>query len=134
MIAVDKSPTLSTYKRKMVEVLSLIYPLAQLSFLDEVVEEHIQKKFKDAEAVLKNSYTKKDTKTTLLALSDFIDEKKPLVTGAGTMFKQHDKSRNLMFETMQSFLDLRGVHKKEMFKYPKGTPEFNKYNLLQLLT
>ena len=134
MIDINKSPTLLEYKRKMVDVLSLIYPSLQLSFLSEVVDEHIQKSFKDSEAELRNSYTKKTTETTLLALSDYIDKKKPTCTAAGTLFKQHDQVRNLMFETMQSFLDLRSIHKKEMFKYPKGSDMFNKYNLLQLLT
>lgn len=134
MVAVDKSPTLLAYRNKMMEVLGLIYPVLSLSFLQEVVEEHIQNKFKDSEAEIRNSYTRKTTESTLLAISDFIDRKKPCCTGAGTLFKQHDQERNLMFETMQSFLDLRKMHKKEMFKYPKGTPEFNKYNLLQLLT
>ena len=117
----------------MREVLSLYYPNYSLSFLDSVIEEHILNKFQDSEAEIRNSYTKRNTETTLLAISDFIDKKKPTCTALGTLFKQHDQSINLMFETMQSFLDLRSIHKKEMFKYPKGSPEFDKFNLLQLL-
>ncbi len=133
MIDINKSPTLTEYKNKMREVLSLYYPTYSLSFLDSVIEEEINKKFKDTEAELQNSYTGKTQKMTLLAISDYIDEKTPTCTAMGTLFKQHDAERNLMFETMQSFLDLRGIHKKEMFKYPKGTKEFDKYNLMQLL-
>ena len=134
MIDINKSPTLMEYKNKMREVLSLYYPTYSLSFLDSVIEEHIQSKFRDSQAEIRNSYTKRNTETTLLAISDYIDKKKPTCTALGTLFKQHDQERNLMFETMQSFLDLRGIHKKEMFKYPKGSDEFNKFNLLQLLT
>lgn len=133
MIDIDKSPTLSTYKDRMLEVLSLCYPTYPLDFIASVIDEHIQNKFEDAKVFIKNSYTKKDVESTLLGVSDFIDKKKPTVTALGTMFKQHDQERNLMFETMQSFLDLRSIHKKEMFKYPKGTKEFAKFNLLQLL-
>lgn len=134
MIDINKSPTLLEYKNKMREVLSLYYPNYSLSLIDEVIDDHIQNKFKDSDAEIRNSYTKKNTQTTLLAISDYIDKNKPCVTGMGTLFKQYDQERNIMFETMQSFLDLRAIHKKEMFKYPKGTDQFNKYNLLQLLT
>lgn len=134
MVAINSSPTLLAYRNKMIEVLSLIYPVLNLSFLSKVVEDDIQKNFRDAEAEIRNSYTRKTTESTLLAISDFIDKKKPCCTGMGTLFKQHDQSRNLMFETMQSFLDLRKIYKKKMFDYEKGTDGYKKYNLLQLLT
>ena len=134
MVAINSSPTLLAYKNKMIEVLSLIYPVLSLSFLSRVVEDDIQKNFRDAEAEIRNSYTRKTTESTLLAISDFIDKKKPCCTGMGTLFKQHDQSRNLMFETMQSFLDLRKIYKKKMFEYEKGTDGYKKYNLLQLLS
>ena len=133
MIDINKSPTLMEYKNKMRQVLSLYYPTYPLDLIDECIDEHIQNKFQDNKAEIRNSYTKKNTETTLLAISDYIDTKKPCATAMGTLFKQPEQERNLMFETMQSFLDLRSIHKKEMFKYPKGSREFMKYNLLQLL-
>ena len=133
MIDINKSPTLMEYKNKMREILSLYYPTYSLDFIDECIDEHIHNKFKDSKAEVKNSYTKRNTESTLLAISDFIDTKKPCVVATGAMFKQHDQERNLMFETMDSFLQLRKLHKKEMFKNPKGSREFAKYNLLQLL-
>ena len=138
VIDIDKSPTLFEYKKKMRQILSMYYPTLSLSFIDEAIDEHIENKFKDAQAEIRNSYTDKQNlrpiKKSLLEISDYIDSEKPLCTALGTLFEPHEKVRNLMFETMQSFLDLRKIHKKEMFKYPKGSAEFSKYNLLQLLT
>ena len=49
------------------------------------------------------------------------------------MFKRHGDVPNPMGRVIQSFLDLRKSHKKEMFKYPKGSEMFERFNLLQAL-
>ena len=38
-----------------------------------------------------------------------------------------------LLNMIKSFMDLRGIHKDQMFQYDKGTDEYNHYNLLQLL-
>ena len=71
---------------------------------------------------------------TLLKLSDYIMSREPIVTPYGTMFKHHGTVPNPLMDTVQSFLDLRSVYKKKMFTYPKGSEDFEKYNLLQQLS
>ena len=71
---------------------------------------------------------------TLLRVSDYIMSKEPIVTAFGTMFKHHGTVPNPLFDTVQSFLDNRTLHKKQMFSFPKGSEDFEKFNLLQSLT
>jgi len=49
------------------------------------------------------------------------------------MFKRHSEMRNPLINLISSYLDNRKKAKKMMFKFPKGSEDFEKYNLLQLL-
>ena len=71
--------------------------------------------------------------TTLLQLADYINSREPIVTSFGTMFSKHGTVPNPLAIVVQQFLDARSIHKKQMFKYPKGSEMFEKYNLLQSL-
>lgn len=134
---INKSPTLCNYKQAMIQCLSLYYP--QLSPLDmeDVIDYSINKRLQDTNIKIHNSYTDKNGErkknSTLLAISDYIARREPLVTALGTMFRRHEDCPNPMFDVIQSFLDNRSKHKKQMFSYPKGSEDFEKYNLLQTL-
>ena len=130
---IDNSPTLVKYKNTMKECLRLYYPQMSEYDLNKAIDYSIEKRFKNSKASLHNSYTKKEKEADLLRLADYINSREPIVTAFGTLFKKHADAINPLYETIQSFLDLRGIHKKEMLKYPKGSEDFEKYNLLQLL-
>ena len=133
-MVIENSPTLSKYKQTMKECIRLYYPQLLDEDINKAIDYSIEKRFKDSKASIHNSYTKKEKEYTLLRIADYINSREPIVTAFGTLFKKHADAINPLYDTIQSFLDLRGVHKKEMLKYPKGTEEYEKYNLLQLLT
>lgn len=133
-MVIENSPTLSRYKDTMKQSVRLYYPYINEQDLDKAIEYSIEKRLKNTKATLSNSYTHKEKDLDLLRLIDYINSREPIVTAFGTLFKKHADCINPLYETIQSFLDLRSIHKKEMFKYPKGSEEFEKYNLLQLLT
>lgn len=132
-MVIENSPTLSRYKDTMKQSVRLYYPYINEQDLDKAIEYSIEKRLKNTKATLNNSYTHKEKDLDLLRLIDYINSREPIVTAFGTLFKKHADCINPLYETIQSFLDLRSMHKKEMFKYPKGSEEFEKYNLLQLL-
>ena len=133
-MVIENSPTLSKYKDTMKQSIRLYYPYINEQDLDKAIEYSIEKRLKNTKATLNNSYTHKEKDLDLLRLIDYINSREPIVTAFGTLFKKHADCINPLYETIQSFLDLRSMHKKEMFKYPKGSEDFEKYNLLQLLT
>ena len=50
------------------------------------------------------------------------------------MFKHHGEVPNPLVEVVFQFLSNRSKHKNLMFTFPKGSEDFEKYNLLQSLT
>ncbi len=139
------SPTIQSYKDKMKRLMYLYNPHIPLNDLDSALDYSINKRLYNANAGISNSYKRyidPETKKfkdlfheyTLLQIADYIKMREPIVTAQGTMFRHHSELPNPLATTIQSFLDLRSVHKKEMFKYPKGSEMFEKYNLLQSLT
>lgn len=133
MSILTESPTITKYKNAMHHCMKLYYPEADPRTIETALNYSIQKRYKKADAQVCNSYTNKNADMTLLAVSDYILSRQPIVTAFGTMFKKHGEVPNPMGEVVQSFLDKRVQDKKMMFKFPKGSEQFEKYNLLQQL-
>ena len=70
---------------------------------------------------------------SLVQISDYILDKQPIITAEGVLFQRHANSVNPLYKMLDTFINARTAYKKEMFKYPKGSEMFAKYNLLQLL-
>lgn len=130
---INESPTLVKYKDTMKRCIMMYYPQMDPRELDPILDYSINKRFKNTDVKIENSYTKKNVNMTLLAVSDYIASREPIVTAFGTMFRKKGEVPNPMGQVVQSFLDMRSKHKKIMFKYPKGSEDFEKYNLLQQL-
>ena len=134
MIIQEDHIVLDRYKSTMKDCISLYYPDMKSSDLDVILDYSINKRYRQEDATLVNSYKNKSVDTTLLKLADYIMSRHPITTAFGTMFMNHETVPNPMADVVQQFLDNRGIHKKEMFKYPKNSEMYNKYNLLQSLT
>jgi len=122
------------YRDTMTRIINSKYPLMNKEDIERAVEYSIQKRFKDFDLKIQNKYNEKTANMTALEILDYIKNREPIITSYGTMFKRHETVPNPMAKVIQSFLDLRKQYKKEMFKYPKGSEQFEKYNLLQALS
>ena len=124
---------LEKYKEDMTRMIQMIYPVSKEE-LDPVLDYSISKRYKEYKSHLVNTYTNNTSSQTLLALADYIMSREPIVTSYGTMFKKHSAVKNPIAVVVDQFLSERGIYKKEMFKWPKGSEDFEKYNLLQQLS
>ena len=130
---VAEHQSLFEYRDTMTRIIKSIYPHMDIDDIERAVEYSMSKRFKDFELSIQNNYTNKILSMSALEMLDYIAKRQPIITSYGTMFKRHGDVPNPMGKVIQNFLDLRKKHKKEMFKYPKGSEMFERYNLLQAL-
>ena len=128
------SITLDKYKQSMKEILSIYFGDKYMDEFDDILNYSIEKRLYNAECQVNNTYTHEVTNMNILRLADYINKKQPIVTAYGTMFMKHADCPNPMAFVLRDFLALRSKYKKEMYKYPKGSEDFEKYNLLQQLS
>lgn len=130
---INESPTIQKYKQTMIRCIQLYLPQVDQNIISKALDYSIEKRFKNNEALVDNSYTHKVANMNLLAVSDYISSRQPIVTAFGTMFHQKGEVPNPLIDVVEQFLSNRTMHKKQMFQYPKGSEQFEKYNLLQSL-
>lgn len=127
----DMAPA-EVYRNEVREALELSFPGLYKFEIEEAINYSIMKRGGDFPAVLDNNYKSIKEKTTLWQVTDYIMSREPIITVAGVIFKKHGSCPNPFVLLIQEFLKQRGIYKKEMFKYPKGSEDFERYNILQL--
>lgn len=128
------SQTLKEYIDMMSDCVRLYYPNINETVLNDCLKYSIKKRYKSSTISIDNNYTREKVNKTLLELCDYIADKQPIVTAYGVLFQRHGTVPNPLKEIIEDFLNARGIHKKQMFQYPKGHEMFEYYNLLQSLT
>jgi hypothetical protein len=132
-LKIEEHEIIMRYKNIMMSTLKYSFPLLSQVELSDAINYSIVKRCRNGDAIIKNNYNNKQINSTVLEVLDYIMSCEPIVTSAGVFFKKHKDTDNPLAKMIRSFVDLRKIHKKEMFKYPKGCADFEKYNLLQLL-
>lgn len=121
------------YKEVARDVVKMHYPLLSMDEIDCAIDWSISRHFTDHPVKVDNNYKKQTIDMTLAGVAQYILDRQPIITSYGVMFKRHGEVPNPIYELIDGFINNRKKLKKEMFKYPKGSEQFEKYNLLQLL-
>lgn len=121
------------YEQVMVDGFKHTFPLLNENELREAIRYSINNRIQTRPVTLVNNYTKSKLNGTVLDIIKYIEDRQPIITSSGVLFKKHKEADNPLSRMIMSFINQRAIYKKEMFKYPKGSELFEKYNLLQLL-
>lgn len=128
-----ESEIIGRYGDVMLRMLSLAFPTLTRADIVKAIEYSVNKRYKEEPAKLYNNYTEKTVETTLLQITEYIFEREPIVCASGIMFKKHGTVPNPLLDLMKLFLDSRDIDKAKMFTFPKGSEEYEYWNLMQLL-
>lgn len=123
---------IDAYKDTVIKCIQLYYPASKEELLP-VVDYSVKKRFRDAKAYVQDTYRHTNKETTLYNIAEYIQSREPIVTAHGTMFAKHGTIANPLALVVQEFLDKRQQNKNMMYKFPKGSEEYEHYNLLQTL-
>ena len=121
------------YKEIMIDSLRSEYPLLNLDELSEAIDWAVINNVQNHPIKFDNNYTKQTMNGTLLDILTYIQKLEPILTSSGVLFKKHKEAKNPLSDMIMGFIKQRKVYKKKMFTFPKGSADFEKYNLLQLL-
>ena len=129
----EPNPILTKYKSVSRDLIKLVFPLLGIDEIDAAIDWSISNRLTDHNVQVDNNYKNQTIDMTLLQVAKYIIEREPIVTTYGVMFKKHGEVPNPIYDLIDSFIKNRKTLKKEMFKHPKGSELFEKFNLLQLL-
>ena len=124
------------YEDEMVRLVHSYLPHMTHEDIRRAVQYSMQKRYKETKCKIDNNYTKTQTTSTLLEMANWINEREPICTAYGVMFKKHNlKIPNPLTELVRSFMEGRDIDKAKMFEYLEAHDYVNaaKYNLMQLL-
>ena len=123
----------SKYKASLKRNMKILMPELGDSELDRAIDWSMNRRIRDHQVEIDDNYHNQRTNINLIKLYEYIQERKPILTSYGCLFTQHGERPNPLYEMIQEFADRRNNFKKKMLQYPKGSEEYNRYNLNQLV-
>lgn len=127
------NPLIGNYKAVARDMLKLQFPLLGMDEIDAAIDWSISNRLTDHNVQVNNNYKNQTVDMTLLEVARYILDREPIITSYGVMFKRHGEVPNPLYNLIDGFIKNRKALKKEMFRYPKGSSDYEKFNLLQLL-
>lgn len=125
------SSFLKKYKKDAINALKNMNPEWDKDDIDKVVTEEMKSSFTNPEVTIDNNYTQQRDTTTLLTVFDWAEEKKPIIAGNGTFYKNQYEAVNPIAGMLMGILEKRKAAKKAMFAL--ADPNSAKYKDLDLL-
>jgi len=98
-----------------VDQLALVFPNKNREELTNYVSKKIQSTLKDSNAIFNDG--EKKSQMSLLEFTNFMEDKEPILSGYGAIYKKHTEATNKLADMFNYLLSSRKKVKKEMFTH-----------------
>ena len=125
----------NNYKHEMLEMLKLCMPQLTIQELSEAIDYSIYEDATDHKATIHNSYKNRKAESSVWQVTQYILERKPIMTSYGCLFQRHGTMTNPLAWLSDSYFKERKILKKKMFEWKdKNIELYERYNLAQTFT
>ena len=110
------SEFIKKYKNRITDIMKQEHNEYKEKDIEKIVMREFTKNVKNPVVTLDNNYTGESRDTTLLSVFDWIWDRKPLIAGNGTFYKNQHEALNPIAKMLNAWAANRKAYKKEMFK------------------
>ena len=128
---INDSQFITLYKEEMLSNMKSMHPEWDDDKMEIILDKMIKKSLVNPKVTLDNNFTGETRDTTLLSVFDWVLDRKPIIAGNGTFYKNQYEAMNPIAEMLDWFLKTRKQYKKAMFKIEDT--ESNEYKDLDRL-
>ena len=130
------SKYLKKYKERMCQAMMQANPTWKKKDVEKIIERTIEERLENPTVTLDNNYTHEQKDSTLLSVLDWSLDRKPLIAGNGTFYKNQYEALNPTREMLDEWAENRKFFKKKMFQageiYGTNSREYNDNDRKQL--
>lgn len=106
----------SEYVNEMTDRITRMHPEWDDQKVFNAIEQITYKRLQNPQVNLDNNYTHENKNASMLSVIDWVEERKPLIAGNGTFYKNQHEAMNPIANMLMGMLMRRKAFKKEMFK------------------
>ena len=110
---------LKKYKDRMTEIMVKTNPKWKKKDIEKIIEKMIEKKLKNPSVELDNNYTGENHSTTLLSVVDWCMERKPIIAGNATFYKNQYEALNPIAQMLDDMAANRKKYKNILYFHCK---------------
>jgi hypothetical protein len=123
---VENSLFIEEWKKQMTQSVMKIYPNIDKKDLDKLLSKMLKKRIQIPEVELDNNFTLEHKQSNMISVLDWAIERKPIIAGNGTFYKNQHEAINPIAKMLDDFLTERKAIKKEMFSLEDPTSDLYK--------
>lgn len=120
---IKDSDFIALWKNEMIETMRTINPQWNKKDIDKILNKMLAEQMQNPDVNMDNNVTGENRDSTLLSVLDWLINRKPIISGNGTFYKNQHEALNPIAKMLDKFLNNRKAVKKKMFQVEDKTSD-----------